>query len=66
MDHIDSEGLGMLVGHLVSARNRGGELKLASPGTHVKDVLQRTSLDRIFAVYRNKDEAVAAFGKQVA
>src|SRR6202011_6394833 len=39
VDHIDSEGVGMLVGHLVSARNRGGELKLASPGTRVKDLL---------------------------
>ena len=66
VDHIDSEGLGMLVGHLVSAKNRGGELKLASPGTHVNDLLRRTNLDTVFAVYRNKDEAVAAFGKQVA
>ena len=66
VDHIDSEGLGMLVGHLVSARNRGGELKLASPGTRVKDLLRRTSLETIFRVYANKDEAVAAFRKQVA
>ena len=66
VDYIDSGGLGMLVGHLVSARNRGGELKLASPGTRVKDLLRRTNLDTIFAVYGNKDEAVAAFGKQLA
>ena len=66
VDHIDSEGVGMLVGLLVSARNRAGDLKLASPGTRVKDLLRRTNLDTIFAVYGNKDEAVAAFGKQVA
>ena len=66
MDHIDSEGLGMLVGHLVSARNRGGELKLSSPGTRVKDLLRRTGLDAIFTVYGNNDEAVAAFRQQVA
>src|SRR5437867_6956519 len=29
--YIDSGGLGILVGLSVSARNRGGELKLASP-----------------------------------
>ena len=34
----------MLVGLLVSARNRDGELKLASPRKRVKDVLRRTSL----------------------
>jgi anti-anti-sigma regulatory factor len=53
------------VGLLVSARNRAGELTLASPATRVKDLLRRTSLDTIFRVYENNDEAVAAFGKQV-
>ena len=66
VDHIDSEGLGMLVGHLVSARNRGGDLKLVSPRKRVKDVLRNTNLDRIFKVHGSNDEAVAAFGKQVA
>ena len=31
VDYIDSAGLGVLVGLFVSARNRGGELKLVSP-----------------------------------
>jgi len=66
VDYIDSEGMGMLVGLLVSARNRAGELKLASPRQRVTDLLRRTSLDTIFSVYANNDEAVAAFGKQVA
>jgi len=66
VDHIDSEGVGMLVGLLVSARNRAGDLKLASPGTRVKDLLRRTSLETIFRLYANNDEAVAAFRKQVA
>jgi len=66
VDYIDSEGLGMLVGLLVSARNRAGELKLASPGKRVRDLLRRTNLDTIFGVYENNDEAVAAFGKRQA
>jgi anti-sigma B factor antagonist len=64
VDYVDSEGLGMLVGLLVSARNRGGELKLASPRKRVRDLLRRTNLDGVFSVYENDDEAVAAFGKQ--
>jgi anti-sigma B factor antagonist len=64
VDYIDSGGLGMLVGLLISARNRGGELKLVSPRRRVTDVLRNTNLDRIFMVYRNNDEAVVAFGKQ--
>ena len=63
---IDSAGLGMLVGLLVSARNRGGDLKLVSPNKRVNDSLRRTNLDTIFGVYGNDDQAVAAFRKQVA
>jgi len=66
VDYIDSGGLGILVGLLVSARNRGGELKLVSPKQRIKELLRRTSLDKIFRVYGNDDEAVAAFRKQVA
>jgi len=66
VDYIDSGGLGLLVGLFVSAKNRGGELKLVSPKKRIKDVLRRTNLDTIFRVYGNDDEAVAAFRKEVA
>ena len=66
VDYIDSGGLGILVGLLVSARNRGGELKLVAPHGRVKDVLWRTHLDRIFGVYADNEEALASFRKQVA
>src|SRR5229473_4041733 len=66
VDYIDSGGLGILVGLLVSARNRGGELKLVSPKQRIKELLRRTSLDKIFRVYGNDEEAVAAFRKKVA
>ncbi len=66
VDYIDSGGLGILVGLLVSARNRGGELKLVSPNERIKELLRRTSLDKIFRVYGNDEEAVAAFRKKVA
>ena len=64
VDHIDSGGLGILVGLFVSAKNRGGELKLVSPNPHVKEVLRRTNLNTLFSVYRNDDEAIAAFRKK--
>ena len=64
--YVDSGGLGILVGLSVSARNRGGELKLVSPSQRVSDLLRRTRLDTIISVYRNDEEAVAAFRKQVA
>jgi anti-sigma B factor antagonist len=61
VDYIDSGGLGILVGLWVSAGNKGGELKLVSPTQRIKELLQRTSLAKIFRVYGNNDEAVAAF-----
>ncbi|PYV96649.1 MAG: anti-sigma factor antagonist [Acidobacteria bacterium] len=64
VDHIDSGGLGILVGLFVSTKNRGGELKLVSPNPHVKEVLRRTNLNTLFSVYRNDDEAIAAFRKK--
>src|SRR5439155_339316 len=64
--YVDSGGLGILVGLSVSARNRGGELKLASPSQRVSDLLRRTRLEGIISVYRNEKDAVAAFRKQVA
>jgi anti-anti-sigma factor len=64
--HIDSGGIGILVGFFVSARNRGGDLKLVSPNQHVADVLHRTNLHTIFTVYGNCDDAIAAFQKKTA
>src|SRR5260370_1566498 len=66
VDYIDSGGLGILVGLLVSASKRGGEIKLVSASKRVQDLLRRTNLHTIFGVYENDDEAVAAFRKQVA
>jgi len=63
VNYIDSGGLGILVGLSVSARNRGGELKLVSPSKRVNDLLQRTNLDTILRVYGNDEEGVAAFRK---
>jgi anti-sigma B factor antagonist len=64
VDYIDSGGIGVLVGLLVSARNRGGDLKLVAPSQHVGDVLRRTNLHTIFKLYAADEEAVAAFHKQ--
>ena len=66
VDHIDSGGLGILVGLFVSARRRGGDLKLVSPGRRVSDVLRFTRLDRVFNVYGSDEGAIAAFQKEAA
>ncbi len=61
VDYIDSGGIGVLIGLLVSARNRGGDLKLVAPNQHVTNVLRRTNLHTIIELYADDDKAVAAF-----
>lgn len=62
VDYVDSCGLGILVGLLVSAVNRGGELKLVAPSKRVSEALQRTHLHQVFTAYREEGEGLAAFG----
>lgn len=65
VDHIDSEGLGILVGLCLSARNRGGDIKLASPRKHVQEALDRTRLSTLLSIYNTYEEALAAFPKHL-
>ncbi|GAB2455986.1 STAS domain-containing protein [Xylanimonas ulmi] len=57
VDHIDSSGLGALVGGLKSARQAGGELRIARAGEQVLAVLKLTNLDRILVPYPSVEEA---------
>jgi len=60
IDQIDSEGLAALVGLFISARNRGGELKLADLSPKCRDLLRVTRLDEVFKTYTSVDEAVSS------
>jgi anti-sigma B factor antagonist len=59
--HIDSGGLGTLVALYSSARKVGGEIKLADPGNHAKEVLQITKLVTVFEIFERADDAAASF-----
>jgi anti-sigma B factor antagonist len=61
--YIDSSGLGALVGLYASARNSGGEIKLANLSPHLKDMLQITKLFTVFEVFDRAEDAAAAFSK---
>lgn len=62
IQQIDSEGLAALVGLFISARNRGGELKLAELSPKSRDLLRVTRLDEVFGRYKSEREAIASFG----
>lgn len=58
---MNSSGLGMLVGALTTARNTGGDLRLAAVGERVRAILEVTQLDSVFASFDAVDAAVASF-----
>jgi anti-sigma B factor antagonist len=66
VDYIDSGGLGILVALHIAAKNRGGDIKLVSPGQRVQRVLGETKLNTVFSIYETVDDALAAFSGKVA
>jgi len=64
VNYIDSGGLGTLVGLYTSARNMGGEIKLANLTQRVHDQLQITKLITVFDCYGSEQAAVNAFPRR--
>ncbi|HKS76962.1 MAG TPA: STAS domain-containing protein [Terriglobales bacterium] len=64
ISYIDSGGLGTLVGVYSSARASGAEIKLASLGQKLRDVLQITKLVTVFEVYDTEQQAVQSFQRR--
>lgn len=55
---LDSSGLGALIGGLKSARQAGGDLRIARPTPAVQTVFELTNLDRVL---RARDDVDTAF-----
>ena len=59
--HMNSSGLGMLIGALTTARNTGGDLRLAAVGPRVRTLLDVTQLTSVFQSFDTVDAAVSSF-----
>ena len=64
VSHIDSCGVGTLVGLMVSLRNRGGDLRIVHPSPKVKQVLQLTHILELLRVFDNEEQAVSSFAQK--
>lgn len=62
VNHLDSGGLGMLVGVRSTAKADGAEIKLSGLGQRLRDVLQITKLATVFDVYDTEQQAIESFG----
>lgn len=58
---IDSSGIGALMRLLTSATKRNGSVKLVNPSEFAVKTLKLVGLLRLFEVFDNEDQAVAAF-----
>ena len=56
-EFVDSSGLGALIGGLKTARQAGGDLRLAAAGEQVRTVLALTNLDRILRPHPGVEDA---------
>ena len=61
VNYVDSAGLGTLVAAYTSARNEGGEVRLAGVTKNFGELLNITKLVTIFSVHDSVDAALQSF-----
>jgi|SRR5690349_957086 anti-sigma B factor antagonist len=59
---IDSTTLGVLVGGVKRLRANDGQLALVCSDRNITKIFEITGLDRVFAIYGTRDEAVSKLG----
>jgi anti-sigma B factor antagonist len=63
VDHIDSAGLGSLVGASASVRKQRGELKLLDLPDKIVGIMQITKLYTVFDILKGEEAGVNSFGQ---
>ena len=64
VNHIDSSGLGQLIGSYATVTSRGGQMKLLNLQKKVNDLMQVTKLLTVFETYTNGEAALKSFAKK--
>ena len=59
---IDSTTLGVLVGGVKRLRPSGGSLALVCTDQNISKIFEITGLDRVFPIYKSRDEALQNAG----
>jgi anti-sigma B factor antagonist len=59
---IDSTTLGVLVGGVKRLRTNDGQLALVCSDRNITKIFEITGLDRVFAIYGTRDDAVSKLG----
>ena len=64
VSHIDSSGLGQLIGSYATVTSRGGQMKLLNLQKRVNDLMQITKLLTVFETYTNEGVALRSFANK--
>jgi len=65
VSYIDSAGVGVMVGKLVSVRRQGGDIKLLHLSHRSLRVMTITKLVTVFETFESEEEAVRSFAAKV-
>jgi len=60
IDHVDSTGLGELVGYLQRFEEQGRRLAFINPARRLRKLFELTRLDEIVPIYGDRAQAIAA------
>jgi anti-sigma B factor antagonist len=60
LNFVDSSGLGALLSSLRTMNNKNGQLKLFAMAKPVQALFELVRMQRIFAIYNTREEALAA------
>ena len=61
VDYMASAGLGLLVGLLKTVKRNEGEFKLCCLEDSIDELFCLMQFDKIFAIFKTRDEALASF-----
>jgi anti-sigma B factor antagonist len=60
IDHVDSTGLGELVGYLQRFEEQGRRMAFVNPARRLRKLLELTRLDQVVPIYPDRASAIAA------
>ncbi|HIA11481.1 MAG TPA: anti-sigma factor antagonist [Flavobacteriales bacterium] len=64
LDHMNSNGLNILINILTKSRNAGGETVITGLSEKISKLIVITKLNTVFAIADNQEEAVGMFNKE--
>jgi anti-anti-sigma factor len=63
IDHVDSTGLGELVGHLQRFEEQGRRLAFINPARRLRKLFELTRLNEVIPIYDDREQAISSLSE---